>query len=389
MSGKVSANVDPVVSNPVNAALEAFKAGKDPETAVYGTTGTINPSSVEASDDSSGSSEDSFFGLAEGESNVQSEESQADSEAKSDVEESTDDVLSQKSEKKVAPQPEIEEIIISDEQGRKKIKVDWNDREKLKKYVQMAAGMRKFQAERDRTAAQLKAQEAKLTELETSWKSIEQAYQQEGLRGLVNLLTNKPDGYEQYMEQEVARRDRIKTASPAELEKMQIEEQLQKERRERERLEKQVNESLKKAEAEREMAQQKALESKLHPAFDKYRFAGKLNNPVVEEQYDRAVWNLTLSRLEELPEDVELTTQLIDKEFRTVASNFRSALQQQAEKKASQVVAQKRVNAQEKVASQAVNGMKSNAAVEAFKGDIRSGNLTNALRAVLGGKVKL
>lgn len=387
MSGRQTPVVNAVVENPVNAALDALKSGQDPELAVYGKSGTINPTPDEVDTETSAESEPSFN--PEDEGSWLSGESQESSEAESEESEKPEEITDEPSQPQKKQAADIEEIIISDEEGRKKVKVDWSDREKLKKYVQMAAGMRKFQAERDRLQAELKNSQPRLQELESSWKAIEQAYQQEGIRGLVNLLSNRPDGYDQWITQEYQRRKERENASPAQIEKMDLEEKLATERRAREQLAKKVEDDMKRAEAEREQAAQKALEAKLHPAFDKYRFAGKLGDRAVEDQYDRAIWNLAISRLEEIPDTVELTSQLVEKEFRTVAMNFRKMINQQAEKKATAVVNQKKVAAQEKVATSAVNGMRNSGAADAFKSDIKKGDFTSALRSVLTGKVRL
>ena len=65
---------------------------------------------------------------------------------------------------------EKEVITVTDETGRKrKVEIDYSNREQIKKMAAAAAGMRKFQAERDREVTSRKELEAKLKERESDW----------------------------------------------------------------------------------------------------------------------------------------------------------------------------------------------------------------------------
>lgn len=373
-----------VVENPVNAAIDALRSGKDVEQAVYGTSTpapSVEPTSKEGFD------VDKFLSGEEGAPVSEESDNQKD------LPSTLDEVVDSSSSSESAPEKkgDIEEILINEEGGRKKITVDWSDREKLKKYVHMAAGMRKFQAERDQVMGKLSQIEPEYKELKSSWEALENAFSQGGVKGLVNLLSGDQAGYEKHIQSEFARLKARETATPSELEKMDLEERLSIERRERERLTKQVEESLKRSQEEREQASIKSLEAQVHPAFDKYRFAGKLGDEVVEQRLDKAIWDQALRNLEEYPDNVELSSSLIDKEFREVSNSFRKIINKQAEQKAKKVVASKKVAAQESAATKAMNGYIANSAsnAEKFKGDIRKGDFTSALRDLMTGKFKL
>jgi hypothetical protein len=362
-------------SNPVAAALEAFKSGKDVEQAVYGTS-TMKPKiEMEAPAD---------------ETDVEQEkEDSPEPEALDQVEASE-------------KQPDVEELVITDEDGkRKKLKVDWNDREKLKKVIQrfpgLEKGMRKFQAERDQAQAKLKDVEPKLQrlgELEESWKAVEEAYRTAGVKGLVNLLENRQDAYDQWESSVVEKRKTLEKASPEELKAFKLEEELQKERRERERFQKQIEEDRKRADEAREEAGYKAFESRVTPAFEKYRMAGKLGDPVAEHQLDKAIWTEVLDRLEQYREaakisDDQIPSDVIEKEFRTISATFQKIVQKTADQAVKTTIAKKKEAAQENAATKAMTGVRSNDAKDAFKKDIRSGNLVGALRSMFEGKVRL
>lgn len=363
---------DPIVANPINAAIDALKSGKDVEAAVYGEKSTAG--STLASDSSA---DDVLEGASDGsESTGENQPSALDS-----VSDSTE----------AATSGDIEEVIITDDSGRKKVTVDWKDREKLKKYVQMAAGMRKYQVERDKATAELSELKPKYDDLAQSWQAVETAFSSGGIRGLINLLAGADDAYERHLQAEFQRVKARENATPSELERMDLEERLASERREREKLARQVEENLKKATEKEEISSMKALESLVHPAFDKHRFAGKLGDEVVEAQLDQAIWDQALKRLEQYPEHFELNGSVVEKEFREVSNAFRKIINKQAEQKAQKVVASKKVAAQEAAAAKAMKGYspKTSPNAEKFKSDMRSGNLVSALTDFMTGKIKL
>jgi hypothetical protein len=379
MQGKI---VNSQVSNPVTAALDALKSGKDVESTVYGSSSPSKSSEEPTpSEGFEKSFTESFMDGEEG-----SEASQSEGQQK-DLPSSLDEIVPENAEAKDANK-DVEEIIISDESGRKKITVDWNDRTKLKKYVEMAAGMRKFQAERDRVKAELSKVQSESREYVDSWTAIETAYNKEGIKGLINLVTGEADGYDKLLQRELGKLKARETATPSELERMDLEEKFQREARERQKLQAQVEAQLKKATEEREQASLKSLESRVLPAFEKHRFAGKLGDAKVEDRLDKAIWRETLEVLENYPDHVELTPSMIEKEFREASNTYRKLINKQAEEKTKQVIQKKKVAAQETAAVKAMSGMRSNDARDAFKNDIRKGDLTSALTSVLTGKFK-
>ena len=283
-----------------------------------------------------------------------------------------------------------EEIVVKGPDGKPtKLKVDWENKEQLKKYIHAAAGMRMFQAERDKIKQEYKALSDKHKDIEDSWGAVKKAYSEEGLKGLVNLLTNRPDGYDLFLQQELNKIQRRAEASPEELRQMDLEERLERESKERQKLEKQIQENLTRAEQQRLDAQKTEFLSRAETVFDKVRFAGKLGDEQAEDALDASIWSQTMSRLQAYPEDVEITSALLEKEFKQVASTYRKVINQQAEKKTNQVINQKRANAAEQAAAIASRGYKQNAEVDAFKQNIRSGNLTDALKSFVTGKVRL
>jgi hypothetical protein len=377
----ITVPANPTVSNPIGAALEALKAGKDPEAAVFGSGGSA--SSPEFNGESQADSSDPMDAVSEGDGTAAPTEDSSDASSDSSVE---------------APEPEMEDILISDADGsKKKITVDWNDRAKLKTYVQKLygaqKGMRQHQSRADQAEAKLKTIEPEYQDLKSSWKSVEEAFQKEGVKGLVNLLSGQANGYDSLIEQEYQRRfakaEAKRLGDTNTLDRMELEERLQNEKRERERLSKQVQEQLAKVDSEREQAQILSLESKVTPAFEKHRFAGRLGDPTVEHQLDTAVWQQAMARLEEYPDTVEMTPALIEKEFRTVAASFNKIISRQAEQKVDQTLKQKKAAAAETAAATATKGMRTSSEKEAFATNIKNGRIVDAFKQFASGKIRL
>lgn len=280
---------------------------------------------------------------------------------------------------------DIEEIILTDETGRKKLKVDWNDREKLKKYVQMAHGARKWQSERDAAKSALARIEPEYKELKETYTALDQAWRKDGEAGIINLLSGNPKAYESMEQKIAAKYEFLKSASPEQKKLYDLEQQYASEKRERERLAQEQKEFMSKMQADREAVQAKEVESIVYPAFEKYRFKGKLGDETTEHHLDQAIWTQTLARLEQLPEE-SINSSVIDSEFRKVAATFGKVIGQQANEKAKKVVESKKVQAKEAASTAATKGMKRTESSGDVKDKIVKGDLRSAFMDMIGGK---
>ena len=245
------------------------------------------------------------------------------------------------------------EFAVTDDKGRRKVKVDLNDKEKLARILPQAYGFRKMQAERDTAQAKLKEAEPRLQELETNWQTLEKTYQEGGVEGLVDLLGGKRGHYKEFLEQELAKTNRYKTATQAEKERIDLEDKLSRLERDSKLREQRAAEEAKKAVSERESADLTNLEAQLTPAFNKYRFAGTLGNDAQERAFDQAIWNQAIANLEQVPDSTPLTAALIEKEFKTVALTFKAAIGKQASAKTRQALEKTKQAAQTQVAAAA------------------------------------
>lgn len=291
-----------------------------------------------------------------------------------------------------APEGEVEYLDLTDETGRKRLKIDWNNREAIKKAISMAAGARKWQAERDQLKAKLEAQETSSKDVKEAWDAVSNAYESQGIEGLVDLLAAEQGAYQKWLssqlQKELAKRD----ASPDELERIQLKERLDKMERERAVESKRLKEREEAVAKERATAEEAQLQSIVNPAFDKVRFAGTLGNEQLEDRLDRTVWSEAidiLSNIEEQQGKQAVTPAVTRKVFQEVAESLRGALQVKAKEEAAAAAEVRKTQAATKVAAKAqtVQGSRQTDA-ESFKKNIADGNWSAALASMLSGKVK-
>lgn len=292
------------------------------------------------------------------------------------------------SEEKEAPQGDFEEIVFNDGKGRRKVKVDFSDRKQMKKLASMAYGHRKYQAERDKLKSELEQIQPDYQDLKETWSALEKAYTNDGIKGLVNLIAGEEDAFDKWSNELYEKKKHRENASAEELEKLDIQERAEREAKEKARLQKQMEDLLRQQEEAKEKTELSQLESQIHPAFSKYRFSGKLGNANLETRLDKAIWTQALDALNEMPDDVELTPQVIDREFRKAANDFRQVIKTESNKQVKTAVNQRKRVAQTNAAVKAVKGYNQSTSQDKFKKDIRSGNYASALTDLLSGKFK-
>ena len=160
--------------------------------------------------------------------------------------------------------------------------------------------MRKFQAERDKANAKVKEIEPEYNNLKQSFDLINRAYEEQGLAGLINLVTGDKEAYSK-LEQNIINKANLRaSATPEQIEKMDLMEKLEAKAKESERLMKQIQAREEAATKAAEVAEQKKTEALIHPVFNTVRFAGKLGDAEVEEQLDNAVWQQSIKKLKAL-----------------------------------------------------------------------------------------
>lgn len=270
-----------------------------------------------------------------------------------------------------------EVITVTSDKGKHKVEIDYSDKEAIKKAFQFQYGARKWQAERDQAIQAKSKLESEYTTLKQDWGKLDQAFEK-GPEALIDTLMGRNGAFDELVNKRIQRMEYIRNASPEELQALEAKEKAELTQKELEKIRKENEEFKKQVTTERELAEERALESKVHPSFDKYRFADKLGDADDEQMFDEMLWNSALKRLEGYEsQGLDLSKELIEKEFRTVANSIRKRIGVQAEKTASKVVEQKKREATENVQAKVMSGYKSGGTAQEArdllkKGDIKS-----------------
>lgn len=284
---------------------------------------------------------------------------------------------------------DIEEITFTDNKGRRTVKVDFSDRDKLKKLASLAYGARKFQVERDQERQERAKEREESQKLKADMTKFESVYEKQGIKGLVMMLEGQ-EGLDKFLTAERTERERWEEMTPSER---------NSEIRAKEEGQRAAAAEASKADYEKRLeeldkrqrdADEKVFESKLHPAFDRYRFNGKLGDAVAEHRLDQAIWDQTMDALQPYEDKgLEITQAMIDKEFRKASQELSKIINVQAQKQTKVAVQKAKNVAQTKAQAKVSQGMHTSSKSEQFKSDIASGNIKDALRAFMSGDVKL
>lgn len=277
----------------------------------------------------------------------------------------------------------IEELTVTLENGRRaKILADYEDRTKIRKAYEMAAGMRKFQAERDQERKRSQELSEKMTELKGTWDALEDAYQNGGVEGVIDLLEGREGAHKEYLAKRFEQERLKESMPPDERARLELEERLELDRKAKQRQDRIRQQELEEMKARLAEADEKETRAMIMPAFERYRFKGKLGDEVAEHHFDQAVWMQALSNLEQL-DDSQLTPDTIDKEFARVSSAFARAAKQQATKATIQAVETKKREAKTQAAVSAMKGVNTDSKEQDLMSRLWKGDSTNVLKELL------
>lgn len=266
------------------------------------------------------------------------------------TEESTETV-----EKTEPSKEDAEFITVKGPNGRpQQIKIDYSDKEHIKKVYAQAAGMRKFQAERDNLAREIEQLRSSSGKKAEQFDQLNNIYREGGIEGLIDVLAADEGGFQKLLDKKIEEREWRKNATPEELALHHAELAKLARDKEYERLRKEFDEMRQKQAQAVEQAEIKALEGQVNPVFEKYRFAGKLGNAQDEHMLDEMLWNNALKRLEDYPDDADITQDVIQKEFSSAAQTIRRLVNKQVDKQVTKTVEQKKKAAMETAQAQTI-----------------------------------
>lgn len=288
--------------------------------------------------------------------------------------EGTDDEGAEDGQVASGDEPEDDSVVEAD---GKRYKVDYEDRKKIRKYVEMAAGMRKFQAERDAARKETQALKAQVSEFKGLMDNLKTAANDPG--AALRILTGGKVDLDTLVQQRLERAKLREEATPEELQQLELHDTLAKEKARADALEARVNESLSAAQAAKDKAEVDAMKGTALPIFEKIRYAGKLGDKNAEHQIDELLWDKTMARLETYPEDVELTREIFIKEFKATRATLDKVVKIQTDQRVKKNSEERKVTAKETAQAQATRGNSSNSIEKDFATKVRSGNLKDIL----------
>lgn len=239
-----------------------------------------------------------------------------------------------------------EDIFITDHKGRRKITIDYNDRDKIKKAHQLAAGMRLFQKERDEER-QLNNELRNELQL---YKTLDSIWEERGVDGVVEKLSGKTldDIFAERQEKKM----RLETADPADRVSMEYEERLSA----RDEQIRELAEKLSKFEEESKSRLQQSEEmqarSVIDPAFSKYAFSDKDGDERDVNFANEMMWDRASKAFDQYEQQgIPITKAVVEREFRQLRASLNRIVKSTAEKTATKKVAQQKKQAQKAAAN--------------------------------------
>jgi hypothetical protein len=265
--------------------------------------------------------------------------------------------------------------------GKSFIEVDYSDKEAIKKAHLLAHGARQWQVAKDAADRKFSTLDTEHKQLKGNWDALEGAYKGKGIEGVIDLLEGQQGAYKSHINQQIKRAEFLRNASPEEKQALEAKEEAQKHARELETIREENKRFREQMEQERETAELRSLESRIHPNFEKYRFKGRLGDPNDEHMFDEMLWGTALKKLEPYEEKgLEITPEMIEGAFRSVAQALRKRVTGYGEKVAARSVEKKKAAATEQVQSKVMSGYRGNETTQEAHDLIRKGDIAGVFK---------
>lgn len=283
-------------------------------------------------------------------------------------------------------QSDIEELVVTGPKGRRKIKLDYSDKDSIKKYVQLAHGARKWQAERDQAKTELKTLSSERDELRKDWNTLENLYQEGGIKALAERLS--PGQWEEIVDQAISERQQWNDMDPSERAAIEFDRYKEAQTKRERDLEAKYKQQLEQLENVKLETATKDVVAKASGALGKYGFDGRLGNPDLEYELNDRIWSKALQTLEQLPEDVEITQAMIDREFKTQALRQKKLFSLQTAERTKKAVSKAKEKSLSKAQAIARGPKATSSTVDKFRKEVKGGNWADALHTFVNGKLK-
>lgn len=372
------------VSSSFEAAMSAVSAGTNPMDAAFADV----PTSGGGGDSASLNEVSKFFD--DEEAGVTSEEQSADGQTEAEPTQPAE-VPNNKEALKSSKGKDIEKLKVTGPNGPEEIEIDFSNREELKRQISMAYGARKWQNERDLAQKKLKEMEPDYKDATETRDAIVGAFKQKGFKGLVNLLLQDETGYDKLLDMEVQKRQAYTTATPELKAKMDAEaryEELLRQmqfKEEQNKLEQEkLTERQQQIAAEKQAVAEQSFTTMASTALQMNTFKGKLGDAELESRLDDSVWSSVRKALSQLPDDMDITQELLNSMVSKEVALFNKGLGRKVEADVKQSVEKTKQASANKLATAAQQGMGKNGNADKFADSLNKGDTASAVRAFFG-----
>lgn len=269
---------------------------------------------------------------------------------------------------------DVEYVYATGPKGRKKIKVDYSNRDLVKRAFQKAVAADLYRHERDATK---KTQDEWKEKVET-FERLNEAFSSKGAEGVLELLAG-PEGVQTWLQQKIDERERLANMTPEEKRQLEVQQTIQEKETRAERLERELQEIRQRMEKQAEESRTKELESIVYPAYERYNFDGKLGNEQHEYRLNRLMWQQAEEAIEALPEDTPLTKALADRIYRDAARDVQSLIGERAKVITKKAAVKRKVAATEAAQTAATKGMSPQSKQSKLQKAMDTGDISSAM----------
>jgi hypothetical protein len=307
-------------------------------------------------------------------------------EADSDEEQAADEG------KKAKGKKDVEKIKVAGQE----IEIDYSDKEATKRAHIQAAGMRKFQKERDDARAEatkLKESQKPLEDDAHVGRTLGDAWDKGGIKGLVETLTKGKQTWDQLVDAEIENRKKLAAMSPAERAAHERAQDAERKAAEAERREREYQDKLKKIDERAENAERAELQTAMKARAEKYTFTGKLGDAADETRLNRMLWRNAQAELAEMLEgfkdDDTVPPDLIERAWAESYKALNRTVERRVREETSDTLKTKKAEAKSAAQSQMKRGGKKPTSREqSLRDSMRSGDVKGGIVAWLRGQKK-
>jgi hypothetical protein len=227
----------------------------------------------------------------------------------------------------------------------KKVKIDYTDRERIKKVHQMAAGARKWQSERDSAIKELTELKEKHSEVQSILDKCDAFVKDGDDEGLFRLITGGKE-LEDLVQARIEEREELSVKSPAEIDAWKNKKEHDKRMKELERREAAYEARIAEADKKLDESDKLRQQSMVNSVFNEHRFAGKFGDAKREYRADKMLWREVVDKLGGME---SVTQEVINTTIREAAEDIRELINIQANKKADKQIKKQKTEAKKEV----------------------------------------